>query len=382
MSKENENIVKIPEEENDYFSDVSMFDIVSWGADLSFRELITMYDEGELAKPELQRKYVWDKTEASRFIDSLLLGLPIPSIFFARTEQETKLIIDGYQRIMTVYDYVNGIFSKDGSVFKLSRTDKVNKKWHGKTFKQLTSEEQRRILSSTIHTIIFEQRYPKERQQKDNSDKYDSSLYLVFERINTSGRTLLPQEIRNCIYHGRLNAFLIKANGYEKWRNLYGLKKVDSRMRDMEFILRFFALSSQSFRKHKKGQISLKKFLNDYMGAKENNTPETIKRMEEDFTVVIDFISDNFGINAFHNISSTDPNKYVERFHPTVFDSISIATFYALKKNKNLKIAEARAKRKKLLLNEEYKEYISTRTTNIESIKGRISLALKYLYSM
>ena len=92
-------------EENDDYSDDSLFNISSWGADLSFREIISMYEEDELVKPELQRKYVWDKAEASRFIESILMGLPVPSVFFAQSGSQ-KLIVDGYQRIMTVYDYV------------------------------------------------------------------------------------------------------------------------------------------------------------------------------------------------------------------------------------------------------------------------------------
>lgn len=70
---------------------------MSWGADLSFRELMNMYEDDELMKPELQRNYVWDKKKASRFIESILLGLPVPSIFLAKLPNEKKLIIDGYK---------------------------------------------------------------------------------------------------------------------------------------------------------------------------------------------------------------------------------------------------------------------------------------------
>lgn len=66
-------------EDDASYSDDSLFNITSWGADLSFREIISMYEEDELVKPELQRKYVWDRLEASRFIESLLMGLPVPS---------------------------------------------------------------------------------------------------------------------------------------------------------------------------------------------------------------------------------------------------------------------------------------------------------------
>ena len=104
-AKEKDYIEEIQSEIDDDYSDDSLFNISSWGADLSFRELISMYEEDELVKPELQRKYVWDKVEASRFIESILLGLPVPSIFLAQSGSQ-KLIVDGYQRIMTVYDYM------------------------------------------------------------------------------------------------------------------------------------------------------------------------------------------------------------------------------------------------------------------------------------
>lgn len=149
---------KISEEEESFSND-DLFNINSWGADLSFRELISMYDEDDLIKPELQRKYVWKIEEASRLIDSILLGLPIPSIFLAKKE-EKRLIIDGYQRIKTVYDYVHGIFSKNGRSFKLSNSKIINERWRGKTFSQLTEDEQRRIKNTTIHAIIFEQKKP------------------------------------------------------------------------------------------------------------------------------------------------------------------------------------------------------------------------------
>lgn len=108
---EKDHIEVIKSEMEDDYSDDSLFNISSWGADLSFRELVSMYNDNELVKPELQRKYVWDKIEASRFIESILLGLPVPSIFLAQSGSQ-KLIVDGYQRIMTVYDYIRGILQR------------------------------------------------------------------------------------------------------------------------------------------------------------------------------------------------------------------------------------------------------------------------------
>ena len=297
--------IKSESDENDSYSEET-YNITSWGADLSFRELIFMYKDEELLKPEIQRNYVWDKTEASRFIESLLMGLPVPSIFLARLPNEKQLIIDGYQRIMTVYDYVmTGIFSKDNKIFKLSNSELINRKWRGKAYSELNPDDQRRIRNTTIHAIIFEQKHPK---------NDDTSLYQIFERINTSGRTLTPQEIRNCVYQGPFNTSLIELNKHESWRTLFGSKNPDERMRDIEFILRFFALNTDMIRNNKAMQISLKKELNLFMKSDDSQKPEVIRTREETFIKTMDFIYKNMGGNAFHNISKTG-DQYIERFH-------------------------------------------------------------------
>lgn len=228
----------------------------------------------------------------------MLLGLPVPSIFLAKTPDEKLLIIDGYQRIMTVYDYVRGVFSGDNKTFKLSRSEKINSKWRGKAFAELSDAEQRKVRNTTIHAIIFLQQHP-------TND--DTSLYQVFERINTSGRTLLPQEIRNCVYQGNFNDLLFELNKLPKWRSLFGSAEEDQRMRDVEFILRFFALNSVEFEAITQENISLKKFLNQFFGKYKNLTEEQVTDYRDRFTKCIDFIHDNIGINAFNNLSNTNP---------------------------------------------------------------------------
>lgn len=264
-------------EELEQYSDDDLYNINSWGADLSFREIITMYDDDELLKPELQRKYVWSRAEASRFIDSILLGLPVPSVFFAKEPNETMLIIDGFQRIMTVYDYVKGVFSGDGKVFKLSNSENINVRWRGKAFAELDIEEKRRIRGTTIHAIIFEQKYPRN----------DTGMFQIFERINTGGRTLKPQEIRNCVYQGKCNKLLFDLNKIEEWRELLGSKEEDARMADLELILRFFAMRELIYREenHLK-QINLAKYLNKYMSDKTNVSDSDIQEMSDNFIIM------------------------------------------------------------------------------------------------
>lgn len=365
-------IDEIKEEVEDNYSNDDLYNINSWGADPSFRELITMYKEDELIKPELQRKYVWDKLEASRFIESLLLGLPVPSIFLAKTEDNKKLIIDGYQRIMTVYDFIEGAWSKDNSVFTLSNSDKINERWRNKAFVNLSDSDQRKIKSTTIHAIIFEQKAPQ-----DN----DTSLYQIFERINTSGRTLTPQEIRNCVYHGKFNALLIKLNKNPQWRTLFAMSEnEDERMLDLEFILRYFALNNSLILHSHLKSISLKKTLNEYMGRKENQTEEFLLQKENDFNTVIDFIYNNFGVEAFFNLQA-NTETIRKRFYPTVYDSLMIGTSIALKRGVST-TQKLMDKRLVLLKDAEYKEYITQGTMRVEHIKGRVQKVLKVIYDM
>ena len=313
-----DNIEEIPEETNDDYVNDDLYNINSWGADYSFRELISMYQDGDLVKPELQRKYVWGKPEASRFVDSVLLGLPIPSIFLAKTTDNKMLIIDGYQRIMTINDYVRGIWSENNKVFKLSNIrGKINHRWIDKSFSELPDSEQRKIKTSTIHAIIFEQKTPNEN---------DTSLFQIFERINTSGRSLLPQEIRNCVYQGKLNSLLFELNLNTKWRTLFGNDNEDQRMRDLEYILRFFALNTEFVFSNPKSSITLKKYLNEFMGDKSNNAESQIELHRKEFTLCINSIYENIGENAFYNVQSNDLATIRKRFYPPIYDAVMIAT--------------------------------------------------------
>lgn len=360
------------EESNDSYTNDDLFRISSWGADLSFRELIARYDDNELVKPELQRYYVWDRVEASRFIDSVLLGLPVPSIFLAKTSNEKLLIIDGYQRIMTVRDFVKGVFSDDNSSFMLSNSERIYERWRGKSFAQLNEEEKRKIRNTTIHAIIFMQQHPA---------KGDTSLYQIFERINTGGRSLLPQEIRNCVYQGALNSLLFELNNNTKWRILWGAEARDSRMRDLEMILRFFVLSDNAilYSNDVPAKISLKKSLNEYMGAVRDDLEIDVLRKK--FIKTVDFIYEYFGATAFNNISPSDSSRLVKNLSSTVFDAVMIASWKFVAENFPRRTAsEYQEKKIQVLKNKDYQTVLAQETMRITNIRKRVNemfIALK-----
>lgn len=360
--------------EEETFSDDALFNISSYGVDLSFREIINMYEEGDLEKPEMQRKYVWSRNEASRFIDSILLGLPVPSIFLAKTADEKRLIVDGYQRIMTVYDYVNtGIFGGDKKVFKLSNSEIINPKWRGKQFSELDQDEKRKIRNASIHAIIFEQKHPQD----------DSGMYQIFERINTSGRPLRPQEIRNCVYHGSFNQLLIELNKNAIWRELIGTKE-DSRMLDVELILRCFAFAK--FKEQSEvalNQINLVKYLNSYMG-RNCNIPEDVQQtFADEFTETINVIAAKIGNVAFRNGKITEGSiEFSKRINPAIMDSLYTATYSAIALGAYDESVDLKAKYEELLMDVDFQDAISIRTTTVSQIKKRISKASEILFGV
>ncbi len=191
----------------------------------------------------------------------------------------------------------------------------------------------------------------------------------------------MPQEIRNCVYQGNLNTLLFKLNTNVNWRTLFGNPKEDSRMRDLEFILRFFGLNTSEILDAEKGNISLKKHLNEYMGAKANNTQAKVTSLENDFNITIETIFKQFGETAFYNVLASDLTTIRRRFYPTVFDAIMIATSIALIQGVDVTKA-TEENRLNLLRDESFREFSTQGTMQIEHIKGRVTQALKYLYNI
>ncbi len=165
------------------------YDITSYGADYDVEGLVKRLNRGDILIPPFQRNYVWNQQEASRFIESLLLGLPVPAIFLAREPDTNKLlVIDGQQRLKTLQFFYSGIFNpkdddKKQQVFKLT---KVQSKFEGLTFKTLEEQDRVKLNDSLIHAIIVKQESPQ-----DNN----TSVYHIFDRLNSEGRRLQGESI-------------------------------------------------------------------------------------------------------------------------------------------------------------------------------------------
>lgn len=360
----------IPKEEESYTDD-ALYNISSYGTDIMLSQLISMYNSGDIEKPGLQRNYVWSKKEASRFIDSILLGLPVPSIFLAKDNENKLLIVDGFQRIITICDYVNGIFSSDGSLFKLTNSELIYPKWKGKTYKELSDSEQRSIRTYSLHAIVFEQKQPKD----------DSGMYQIFERINTGGRVLRPQEIRNCIYQGPFNDLIEKLNKEKVWRKILGSEIFDSRMADIELILRFFAFIFLPNRtEYEQKQLNLVKYLNSFMDDNKLINEEGSKKFSNLFIKEMNYLYHALGSNAFRTAKKRNDNiVWAKKVNPVVFDAVCTATYLEFK---NLPQGDLSNKYLNLVLDDEFSAVTRQRTTDLENIRRRVQIARNILYGL
>lgn len=385
MNEYEDSVEQISGEDEGYFDD-SLYNITSYGIDISFRELISWYKDGILEKPNMQRRYVWTHKEASRFVDSVLLGLPVPSIFLAKAEDERRLIVDGYQRIMTMCDYINGdAFGKNGGSvdggkpFALSMTPAINGRWAGKTYEELDIREQRKLSLASIHAIIFEQKSPKD----------DTGMYQIFERINTGGQILKPQEIRNCVCRGGFNVLLTELNHNDDWRYFFNPKdsRVDTRMADVELILRMLAFThmSESSKTKDLSRICLSQYLTNFMQRNCDFALISKDICQKSMTDIFSCFRKIADGNLFRNGQERDGKiKFARRINPAILDSI-FAAAYRYWKNEGLQSIDAKGfmdKYASLLMNGEYQTAISKRTTDTSSIRTRISLASNILFGL
>src|SRR5262249_38670232 len=149
--------------------------------------LVKRINSGSIYIPKFQRSYVWNVYRASRFIESLLLGLPVPAIFLSKELESNKmLVIDGQQRLRTLQYFYNGVFEPSDRAFKLRG---VQTRFQNATYKTLKEDDRLRLDDSIVHAIIVKQEDPHEDHQKGTGP---SSVYHIFERLNTGGVLLQP----------------------------------------------------------------------------------------------------------------------------------------------------------------------------------------------
>ncbi len=333
------------------------YEIASYGADYDVDGLVRRVQKGDVKVPEFQRGYVWPIKQASRFIESLLLGLPVPGIFLSTEPTTNKLlVIDGQQRLTTLRAFYDGIFpSTDDKPRKEFSLSDVQGSFEGKTYKTLSEDDRRVLDNAIIHATVIKQTNPKDG---------GSSVYKIFERLNSSGMLLSPQEIRTAIYNGPLAELLSSLNTLTSWRSLFGPK--NKRMRDQELILRFFALHVEGSRYKK----PMKTFLNDFMDSHRGLNGDHAHKLSQTFQRCADTISNFLGPKAFKPSGS---------FNAALFDAVMVALAERLNAGPVQDGGALEASFKKLLEDREFMLWISRSTADDEVVKGRIARATEII---
>lgn len=259
-------------------------------------------DEIDL-QPDFQRAAdVWDNVKKSRLIESVLLGLPLPSFYFSEDPRSQKLsIIDGLQRICAIRDFM----LKKDEPLKLEGLQFL-KNFEGMTYSQLARPEVKRIKSLKITMNTLRKGTPLDVK------------YIIFQRVNTAGEPLTPQEMRHALNQGPAAAFIKELANMESFKKATNYSVKSKRMQDRDFVNRFIAF----FIGYEDYMGDLDMFLNDKMGELNKMPPKQRDEIRVSFDKAMECCYQIFGKDTFRKrYKITDKRKPISK---SVYDTLSV----------------------------------------------------------
>lgn len=364
---------------------VTQYDISVIPNDFNITTIFNLIDSGAVEMPVFQRNYIWDKKRASRFIESLILGLPVPQIFLYQKERNKFLVIDGQQRLLSIYYYIKQRFPLVEKRAELRKVFDLNNgipdsilfsDMYFQDFKlQLSKSENReknpldglRYNTLGLYKSNFEFmtiRCMAIRQNEPKED--DSSVFEIFSRLNTGGVNLSNQEIRACLYYSDFFRMLNILNQNSIWRNIYG-KPEDGKFKDVEIILRSFALLCDG----ENYSGSMNGFINRFAKKAMNYSTSEIEYFENLFTSFLESCSE---------ISRETFATKKGAFNGALFDSVFVATVDIYYKEKSLVGGKIQPDKINALKKDvEFEEAITHSTSHSKMVKKRLAKAQEYL---
>lgn len=332
------------------------YDITSYGIDFDVEGVVKRVKRGDIYIPPFQRNFVWKLPESSRFIESLLLGLPVPGIFLAQDPDTNKmLVIDGQQRLLSLKFFFDGFFNpkEDAATKRVFKLKKVQELYENLTYENLHEKDRINLENSVIHATVVKQDTPADD---------DTSIYHIFERLNSGGRKLTPQEIRTAVYHGKFINLVSDLNNYQAWRDIFG--PPNDRMRDHELIIRFFAMLEES-EKYKKPMIN---FLNVYLKNNRNLDDEKAQILSKLFKKVIDIFKNSIDGKIF---------RPARALNVALYEAAMVGLATRIQHNKSTEKWTINRCYGMLIEDDEFKNLISQSTTDQSNVTDRIAIAKK-----
>ena len=368
--------------------DVSVpdYDITAVPSDFNVMTLNQLVDNGWVCIPGFQRHFVWDLSRASKLIESLILGLPVPQLFLYEQDRDKHLLIDGQQRLMSIYYFkqqrfprrtrrpdLRRIFDERGNIpeevihddtffqdFKLRLPERLpgNKnRLTGLKYSTL-GEYQAKLDMRPIRCIIIKQNGPP----NDHS-----AMYEVFYRLNSGGMNVRPQEIRTSMYYSEFYSMLNQINTEKGWRILLQSDDANLNMKDIEVLLRGFAMLIDG----DKYSPSMVKFLNQFSDKSRSNTPEENDYLRELFMSFL-WAARNIPRGTFINKN----NQFNIALYEAVFTSTCRGAYSEKRKvEKRIRAREI----EKLKVDSVFVDASRAGTTQTDNVQKRLSRAAKIL---
>ena len=332
--------------------------ITSYGIDFDEEGLVRRLNQGSVFVPPFQREFVWTRKRASQFVESLLLGLPVPGIFLTQeTDTEKLMVIDGQQRLKTLQFFYAGSFGAsyaDDSARPFA-LEGVDREFLGKRYADLSEPERYRLDNSRIHATVIRQNFPEDG---------NSSVFHIFHRLNSGGQQLTPQEIRQAICRGKLMDSIRELNHNADWRAIFGPQNL--RQKDQELILRFWAmyLDADNYAAPMLG------FLNSFAHKHRSPSVEFLYEGRKAFNETVAAFNAALGSKAFR----TEEGK---QLNAAVFDSMAVGLARRIKDGARPKSAALIHAHNTLLRDAAYIESVSGGTARVASVKTRMDKAVQ-----
>ena len=363
-------IENISSEELDLNVSLHGYEILSYPADFTLEVLVAKWGKDEIKIPTFQRRFIWNQARASKLVESFLMGLPVPPVFFYLERGSNKLlVVDGQQRLRSIVYFFSGLFgekdSKEGEVlFDLIGLD-AKSPYLNVTFESLRDTDEQafnKLNNSVLRSFVVKQIDPDD----------DTSIFQLFERLNTGGVILQGQEIRNCIYDGSFNDCLNRLNAYEPWRKLFGSTAEEKRKRDVELILRFLALFYQRSAYKK----PMKQFMNTFIKTNRAASDPQVTEYETLFKRTCDAVMEVLGEKPFHIHTGLNAAVYDSTFIVFADNLAKLESEYKSEEDRKT----LREKFNQLTAESGYVKLVSTGTTDEDIISKRLKKAGKVLF--
>jgi hypothetical protein len=303
-----------------------------------------------------QRHFIWKNERASQLIESIIMNVPIPPLYFAEEGNGKWLVIDGLQRLNSILTY----FQNEYGLKNLE----IIKELEGLKYKDLPPKAQSLLDDGMLRVNVIKK------------DSHPDIKYDIFMRLNTGAVTLNYQELRNCLFRGALNDTakeLVENN--KEFLSILKLKKPHERFLDVEFVIRYFSFS-KNLKQDDKGKYyvdnyggSLVSYINDFMKDNQHISVEDQLHFKSNFNSVIAKVVQVFGVkDAFRDLSttSTKVNKAISDCIMLSFERVKEEDLISKKDEiRNLLIR---------MLNEDvkFKRSISVRTSDTDALNYRL----------